>query len=87
MKDIAKRLHRLEKRFGAEVESGETRSLRARIEAARRRCELQPISPKRLAEWRGMNIVAILNSGRQRTAMVQREFRKKGSPERDRAAS
>jgi hypothetical protein len=70
MRAIAKRLHRLEKRFGAEVESQETWFLRARIEAARRRCALQPIHSRSVGAFSGMNIIAILNSGRQRAAMA-----------------
>ncbi len=70
MKAIAKRLHRLEKRFGSEVESEETWFLRSRIDAARKRCASQPISSRSVGEWSGMNIVAILNSGRQRAAMA-----------------
>jgi hypothetical protein len=36
-----------------------------RLEEARRRCGLPPISPERLAELRGKSIIEILESGRR----------------------
>ncbi len=66
MSSIARRLQRLEKRFRPAADSQQTRHLRARLEAARLRYRLPPTSPERLVELRTMNIVAILNSGRQR---------------------
>ena len=72
MRAIARRLHRLEERFRP-VESEKTRELRERLEAARLRAGLPPISPERLAELRGMGIVAILHSGRLRAAVAQDE--------------
>jgi hypothetical protein len=62
----SKRLQRLEKRLGTAVESEATRQLRMRLENARLRCGLLPPSPERLAELRGMTVVQILHSGRQR---------------------
>ena len=67
MKAIVRRLHRLEERYLPAVESGQTRYLRTRLEAARVRCGLRLISPERQSELRGMGIVAILNSGRAAT--------------------
>jgi hypothetical protein len=72
MRAILKRLDRLEKRFGlveqpeTAAESEQTRWLRMRLENARLRCKLPPPSPERLAELRGMTLVQILHSGRQR---------------------
>jgi hypothetical protein len=74
MRAIARRLYRLEERFGVVVENGETLYLRARLEAARRRCGLQPIPLVRLAELRGMSIVAILNLGRQRAGLLRKRI-------------
>jgi hypothetical protein len=71
MRAIARRLKRLEERFGPAEESWKTRHLRVRLEAARWRCGLPPISPERLAELRGKSIVEILYSSRQR-AMIAR---------------
>ena len=68
MRAITRRLRRLEERFGTAVESVETRHLRMRLDAARLRCELPPISPDRLAVLRGKSIVEILKAGRQRAA-------------------
>ena len=70
MRGIARRLCRLEERFRPAVESREMRDVRARLEAARLRCGLPPISPERLAELKGMTVVDILLLGRQRAAMV-----------------
>ena len=72
MRAIARRLQRLEKRFGTAVESQHRRRLRARLDAAHLRCGFQPISPERLAKLRGMNLIEILNSGRQGVAMARR---------------
>jgi hypothetical protein len=71
MRAIARRLNRLEERFGTAEESWETRHLRVRLEAADRRCGLPPISPERLAELRGKSMVEILNSSQQ-YAMIER---------------
>jgi hypothetical protein len=74
MRAIARRLDRLEERFGLAqrcgpaVENWETRHLRMRLEAARLRCGSPPISPERQAELRGMRVVHILNAARQRAA-------------------
>jgi len=70
MRAVARRLHRLEERFGLAVESSEKRDLRARLDAARLRGGLPPISPERLAELRGMSAVQILYSGRLRAAVA-----------------
>jgi hypothetical protein len=71
MRAIARRLNRLEERFGTAAESWETRHLRVRLEAADRRSGLPPISAERLAELRGKSIVEILNSSQQH-AMIER---------------
>ena len=73
MRLIDRRLRRLEERCLPAVESWQTRRLRERLEAARLRCGLPPISPERLAELRGKSIVEILHSGRQRAAARARE--------------
>ena len=70
MRAIARRLKRLEERFGTAEESWETRQLRLRLEAADRRCGLPPISRERLAELRGKSMVEILDSSRQRAAVA-----------------
>jgi hypothetical protein len=77
MKTIEMRLRRLEARLGAEPETWEALRLRARLEAARRRCGLPPPSAERLAELRGRSIVDILKAARQRFAMANRH------PDRD----
>lgn len=76
MRSIARRLHRLEERFGPVVESGHTRHLRMRLEAARLRRGLPPISPDRLAWLKDKSIVEILNAGRQRAAWRARDSEK-----------
>ncbi len=73
MRALARRLQRLEKRFGTAVESQHTPRLRVRLHAAHLRCGFQPISPERLAKLRGMSIIEILHSGRDRVAMARRE--------------
>jgi hypothetical protein len=70
MRAIARRLYRLEERFGVVVENGETLYLRARLERARRRCGLQPIPSVRVAELRAVSIVAILHLGRQSASLL-----------------
>jgi hypothetical protein len=65
MRAMARRLDRLEQRLGPAGESQGTRQLLARLEAARRRCELPPPSPEPSAELRGMSVAAILNAARQ----------------------
>ncbi len=72
MRAIVKRLRALEQRFGPEVEGAETRQLRARLEVARQRCKLPPISPERQAEVRNMSIAGILACGRQKVVMARR---------------
>ena len=79
MRALARRLHRLEERFGSAVESAETRHLRVRFEGARLRCGLPPISPERLAELRGMSIAGILSAGRERVAVARTRIWKDGS--------
>ncbi len=75
MKAIARRLQRLERRVEPPaVESQHTRQLRARLEAGRLRCGLPPISPERLVELRGMSLIEILHSGRERAAMARPEL-------------
>ena len=65
MRAIARRLYRLEQRFwGSAVEDQQTLRLRARLEAARRRCGLPAASAERVAELRGIGVVEILNSAR-----------------------
>jgi hypothetical protein len=73
---LSKRLHRLERRLGTEVESQATRHLRKRLENARRRCGSPAPSPERLAELRGMTVVQILHSGRQKSAAAHRSHLK-----------
>ena len=73
MSTIARRLRRLEERFRPAVESEKTREVRERLEAARLRSGLPPISAERLAELRGMGTVAILHAARLRAAMAQDE--------------
>lgn len=68
MREIARRLHRLEQRLSGATENWQTRQLRMRLEAARHRCNLPAIAPTRLAELRGRNIVEILLAGRQRVS-------------------
>jgi hypothetical protein len=70
MRAIARRLKRLEERFGTAEESWETRRLRLRLEAADRRCGLPPISAERLAELRGKSKAEILDSSRPRAAVA-----------------
>ena len=70
---IDRRLRRLEERCGPAFESWQTRRLRERLDAARLRRGLPPISPVHLAELRGKSIVEILHSGRQRAAARARE--------------
>jgi hypothetical protein len=70
MRAIAKRLDRLEARWGPAVESWKTRHLRARLEAARLRCGWPPTSPERVAELRRMTVPEILNSSRRRAAVA-----------------
>jgi hypothetical protein len=48
----------------------------ARLEAARRRCGLPPISPERQAGLRNMSVAGILACGRQRVAMARMEIGK-----------
>jgi hypothetical protein len=75
MRAIARRLRRLEERFGPPLETWHSRQLRARLEAAHRRCGLPPIPPERLAELRGMSMVDILIAGRQRVAAARTGIR------------
>ena len=66
MRNISRRLDRLEEHFGLigrgrpGVESWETQQLQKRLAAARLRCGSPPISPERQAELKGMSIVEIL---------------------------
>jgi hypothetical protein len=78
MKAIARRLARLEQRFGLVAETWETKVLRARLVAARLRLEAAgvrseapPPSPEREAGLRGMSIVDILNAARDRLALAR----------------
>jgi len=69
MLNLRRRLRRLEKKqLGTAVESEQTRCLQARLQAARLRCKVLPPSPEHLAGLRGMTIVQILHSGRQKSA-------------------
>jgi hypothetical protein len=86
MRNIAKRLHRLEEQFGPEVETAATRYVRMRIEEARLRCGLPPISPERLAELRGMSLIEILNSGRQKARQRELERREREKCELEQSA-
>jgi hypothetical protein len=71
MRNISRRLDRLEEHFGLigrgrpAVESRETQQLRMRLAAAHLRCGSPPISPERQAELKGMSIVEILDSARR----------------------
>lgn len=69
MRDFSKRLQRLEKQFGPAVESAQARNLRRRLEIARLRCGVRPISPERQAELGTLNITEILHSGREQAAL------------------
>ena len=72
MRAFARRLQRLEERFGLEERLGpaaaswETLRVLARLEAARVRTGSPPISPERQAELRSMTVPEILNSSRRR---------------------
>ena len=70
MRAVARRLRQLEQRYGPVVESYESQERRARLVAARLRCGLPPVCTKRRGELRGMSIIEILNSGRQRVAVT-----------------
>jgi hypothetical protein len=66
MKDLERRLQRLERRFGITVEESESdRCLRARLEAAYRRIGYLPPSPEHLARLRGMSLIEILLAARK----------------------
>ena len=67
-KSIGRRLNRLEEFFLPMPESPHTRSLRLRLEAARRRCGIPPLSQKRATELMGKSIVEILHLGGPRAA-------------------
>ena len=73
MKDIVRRPRRLEQLNGLGPETWETRQLRARLEAGRRRCNLPPLSTACLAALRGRSIVEILAAGRQRARRLATE--------------
>jgi hypothetical protein len=68
MRAIARRLQRLEQRFGLVEETAEAKIVQARLEAARLRCGLSPPSPNRLAGLMGLSVCEILNAGRQHAA-------------------
>ena len=78
MRAIARRLVRLEQRFGLVEETREAKILWARLEAARLRLETAgmrsatpPPSPQRLADLKGMGVVGILNAARDRLALAR----------------
>jgi hypothetical protein len=69
MLNLRRRLRKLErKQLGTAVESEATQHLRMRLENARLRCGSPPASPEYLAGLRGMTIVQILHSHRQKSA-------------------
>jgi hypothetical protein len=69
MRAISRRLQRLEKSLGSsEVENQETPWLQMRLKNARLRCGSPQPSAEHLAGLRGMTIVQILHSGRQKSA-------------------
>jgi hypothetical protein len=63
-----RRLQRLEKRLGPAVQDWRTRELRARLEAARLRSGLPPISGEPRRKLRGLTVADILNSNRRPSA-------------------
>ena len=80
MKAIVRRLHRLEERFNRRLKAQKCDPC---VRVSTRhvlRCGLPPISPDSRAELKGMSIVAILNSGRQRAAWRARGS-EKAAPE------
>jgi len=77
MRDISRRLRRLEERLGLgelAIESWETRELRLQLEAARRRNGSPPISEERWAELKGRSVSGILDSARRQAAEGPREL-------------
>lgn len=71
MRAIARRLQRLEQRFGRTVvETEHTRGLTMRLEEGRRRLGLPSIFLEFPSELRSMSLVEILNSGRRRAALA-----------------
>ena len=72
MKDLERRLRRLERRFGTTAEESESdRRLRGRLEAAYHRTGYLPPSAERLAQLRGMSLAQILIAGRERARQVR----------------
>ena len=69
MKTIARRLHKLEERLTPAADDAQTTRLRSRLESARLRCGLPPLSAERQDNCRGMSLVEILNAGRRRAAL------------------
>jgi hypothetical protein len=82
MKDLERRLQRLERRFGTTaVESESDRRLRARLEAAYRHTGHLPPSPERLAQLRGMSLAAIVLAAKKRSVRRGLALRTKGQPQ------
>jgi hypothetical protein len=68
LRAYSRRLRRLERQFFPEALglSAKGQELVARLESARLRCNIPPTSPERMAEIKGMSIIEILTTGRQR---------------------
>jgi hypothetical protein len=77
MRAIARRLQRLEQQMGPAVESPEASKLWARIEEARQRGGMPPLSRNQRDAggngWRDATFVDILNAGRTRAAAAKKE--------------
>lgn len=65
MTQLERRLWRLERRLRPVAAA----RLLARLEAARLRCGLPPISPERETESRKMSLIEILHAGRERARL------------------
>jgi hypothetical protein len=71
LRAYSRRLRRLERQFcpeslGPDTPTAKGQELVARLESARLRANTPPTSPERMAEIKGMSIIEILNTSRQR---------------------
>ena len=71
LRAYSRRLRRLERQFcpealGPDAPTAKGQELIARLEEARLRCNIPPTSPERMAEIKGMSIIEILTTSRQR---------------------
>jgi len=79
MKNISRRIRKLEERFGPPVETEFTRRLRERIEAGRRRVaqwreqEGISVSDQHRENLAGLSVTEILHRGRARVARAKAE--------------